>query len=119
MRAFAHEARTENDICFTAQDRLEQARVFLRIVFEVGVLDENDVAGGGGETTAQGRALTAVKAVVNDAIGNRFDIAFQDRAAAVGRTVIHHDDLDVQQRGSPNGRDDFGNGITLVIAGNN
>ncbi len=57
--------------------------------------------------------------MVNDAIGNRFDIAFQDRAAAVGRTIIHDDDLDVWQGRGPDGRDDFGNGITLVIAGDN
>src|SRR4029077_19836280 len=119
MWAGAHKTRTENDICFAAQDRLEQARVFLRIIFEVGVLDENDITGSGCETTAQGRALATINAVVNDAIGNWLDIAFQDRAAAVSRTIIYDDDLDVPERGGPDRRHDFANSIAFVITGDN
>ena len=38
------ETRTEDDVGFARQDRLQQARDVARIVFQVGVLDQHDVA---------------------------------------------------------------------------
>src|SRR5205085_2798051 len=84
VRTPAHESGAENDVGFSAQNWLEQARIFLRFVFEVGILDKNDIAGGGSEATAQSCALSPINAMINDSICDMFDIAFQNSAAAVG-----------------------------------
>lgn len=84
MRTTAHESGTENDVGLSIQDGLEQARIFLRVILEVGILDENDVARGGSEATTQSCAFASINAMINDAIGDGLDIAFQNRAAAVG-----------------------------------
>ena len=84
MRTPSHESGAENDVGFSAQDWLEQARIFLGVVFEVGILDKNDIASGGSEATAQSCAFSPVNAVINDTIGDVLNIAFQNGAAAVG-----------------------------------
>ena len=71
----AHEARAEDDVGLAVEDRLEQPRVFLRVVFEVGVLHDHDVAGGGGEAGAQRGALAPVDFVVDDLVDQRRDLA--------------------------------------------
>jgi hypothetical protein len=55
--------------------------------------------------------------MINDAIGDGLDIAFQNRAAAVSGTVINDDNLNIRQGGGPNGGDNFSDRISLVIAG--
>src|SRR5437868_3937204 len=63
--------------------------------------------------------LPTINTVVNATIGNWLDIAFQDRAAAVSRTIIYDDDLDVPERCGPDRGHDFGNSIAFVITGDN
>src|SRR5439155_23998467 len=78
-----------------------------------------DFARDGGEATAQSCAFPPINAMINDAIGNGLDIAFQNRAAAVSGTVINDDNLNIRQGGGPNGGDNFSDRISLVIAGDN
>src|SRR3989442_180381 len=57
--------------------------------------------------------------MVESKVSSLLDIALQDGAAAVSRTIIYDDDLDVRERRSPHRGHDFGNGIALVITGDN
>jgi hypothetical protein len=47
VRTPAHESGAENDVGFSVQNWLEQARIFLGVVLEVGILNEDDFARGG------------------------------------------------------------------------
>ena len=96
VRTPAHESGAENDVGFSVQNWLEQARIFLGVVLEVRILDEDDFARGGGEATAQSCAFPPINAMINDAIGDGLDIAFQNRAAAVSGTVINDDNLNIR-----------------------
>ena len=55
-----HVARAEDRVGVAVEQRPEQARIFRGIVFEVGVLDEGEIAGGLVDGGAHGRALAAV-----------------------------------------------------------
>ena len=56
----AGKARAKNDVGLAIDNGLDEPRVLIRIVFEVGVLHEHDVAGRGGKPGAQCGALALV-----------------------------------------------------------
>ena len=76
-----------------SSDRLQQLRVFARVVLEVGVLDDDHVAVGGREPGAQRRTLALVAFVVQHADVGREDRRPQQLTRAVGGTVVHQDDV--------------------------
>ena len=53
MRLPALEALAEDDIGATVDDRLQQMRILLRVVFEIRILYQHDVAGRGRKARAQ------------------------------------------------------------------
>ena len=59
----ADEPGAKNDICAVFQDRFEHNRVFRRVVFEIGILDDNDGSGGMGDAGAK-RGTFALVGVV-------------------------------------------------------
>lgn len=63
----AVEAGTEDDIGFVLQKRFEDLRVFSGIVFEVGVLNDDEVAGGFLNAAAQGSSFAHVMGLEKDA----------------------------------------------------
>ena len=71
MRLSAHKARTENGISVSGENRLEKSRIIRGTVFEVCVLDDNDIAGGGRETVTQCRTFSLVARPINDLLGQR------------------------------------------------
>ena len=60
VRLAADEARAEHDVGLALEDRLHQPRVLARVVFEVGVLDDDHVAGRRGESRAQRGAFALI-----------------------------------------------------------
>ena len=60
MRLAARESRAIDHVGQAVDDRLDQLRVLLRIVFEVGVLDDDYVASRFGEPSAQRGALPLI-----------------------------------------------------------
>src|SRR5205085_12119323 len=68
MGAAAHEARAEHNVGLSRKDGREKERVLGRVVLEIGILDENNVAAGGLESTTQGRTLSAIDRMVNHLI---------------------------------------------------
>jgi hypothetical protein len=57
VHAGAEEARAENDIGAADEDRRQEFGIFIRIVFEIGVLDERDVRRGFADAGSQGGKL--------------------------------------------------------------
>ena len=60
MLARTGETRTENHIRLSAQDRLQQAVILRRIIFQVRVLNNDYRRFGMGDPRGQGRALSLV-----------------------------------------------------------
>src|SRR6266481_5854782 len=56
----AEKAGAEDDIGATVEDGLEQLGIIAGVVFEIGILDEDDFAGGFGEAAAEGGAFALV-----------------------------------------------------------
>src|SRR5688572_28848220 len=63
----AKEARAVDDIGLAIEDRPNQLRVFVRVVFEVGVLDDHHVAGGFADAAPHRGALALVVRLKQDA----------------------------------------------------
>ena len=62
----ADEPRAVDDVGLALDDRLDELRVLRGVVLEVGVLDDDDLAGGVAEPGAQGRPLALVLLVEDD-----------------------------------------------------
>jgi len=105
-------AGTEDDVGAAVEDGLEQLGIVAGVVFEIGVLDEDDFAGGFGEAAAQGSTLALVLrlkektkiaefnrivAIVGGGRGFAAGLAsgepFEDLPGAVGGAVIDDKDF--------------------------
>ena len=118
VRVGPHETRAKDDIGPAGQDGCEQAGILVGIVFEVGILHDDDVAGGGGEAGAERGALALVDLMVNNPGEFAFDLVAQDVAGPVGRTIVHDQDFLPLDRRGPDGGEDGMDGLPLVEAGN-
>ena len=115
MRVAAREAGAENNVGFAIDDGFEEARVFLRVVFEVGVLDDDGVAGGGRDAAAQGGAFALVDLVVDDFGDEWGNLGAKQVAGAVTRAIVDDDDFLVSHRRGADPVYDGANGLGLVV----
>ena len=115
----SQKSRTVDDVGLAFEDGLEQQRVFARVVLEVRVLDDDDIAGGLAEAARHGGALALIlrlqehaHAVVPVELG-------QNRPRPIPRPVVDDDDfrLDVAEINGEDSSDDFPNRRLLVVAG--
>ena len=97
-------------------DGLEEARVLVGVILEVGVLHDDHVARGGGEPGAERGALSLVEIMEDDLVDQRHDLGAEQVAGAVARAVVDDDDLLVLDRGGPDAVDDGADGLGLVVA---
>ena len=97
-------------------DELDELRVLLGRVLEVGVLDDDDLAGHLGEPAPQRRALALVPLLEDQPEAVLLLETRQDVARAVGRTVVDHDQLDSHRLGEYPA-DDLLNRRPLVVDG--
>ncbi len=98
MRASPHEAGPVDHVGFPLNQGLEQRRVFAGIVFQVGILDDDEVARGFLDPPAQRRAFPHVSRLQQHSQGGRI-LAFEFRenvARRVGRSVIHTEQLNFE-----------------------
>ena len=117
MRVTAGEAGAKNNVGFAIDDRFEQARVFLRVIFEVGVLDYDRVASGGCDAGAQRSAFALVDFVVDDFGDKRGDLGAKQVAGAVTRAVVYDDDFLVSHGRGANPVHDGADGLGLIVTG--
>ena len=102
----AEKPRAEDDIGASLDNQLDQLRNSSGDVFEVGVLDGDDVAGDGGETAPERRTLSLIPLLQQQAevvLPLQFDQAF---TRAVGRAVVDDDQLG-SHRHADNALDDL------------
>src|SRR5262249_49795470 len=113
----ADEPRAVDDVRVVLDDRLDELGILGRVVLEVGVLDDDDLAGGLAEPGAQRGALSLV-AVVEDYL--QVAVASlhlaEDLAGAVLRAVVDDDDLRAD-RDLADPAEDLVDGLLFVVAG--
>src|ERR1035437_6919018 len=90
----AKEARAEAGVRLSLDDRLQHGGPILRIVLEVGILDDDDVARARGERGTNRLALSTILWLGDEAIDEARGVQLDETLArAVGGTVIDADDL--------------------------
>ena len=95
----AGESRSVHDVRTPVENRLEQTRVVARVIFQIGVLNQHDIAGRALEALAQSGTLALVDRLeMHDDVLVRpsvLDLGIE-LERTVGRTVVHKDDLSIQ-----------------------
>src|SRR4029077_18096169 len=131
----SEKARTEDDVGAAVEDGLEQLGGVARVVFEIGVLDEDDFAGGFGEAATEGSALALVLRLKEKTqiaefnrivaiVGRRRGFAaglasgetFENLAGAVGGAVIDDEDF-LADGGFDDATEDFVDRGLFVVDG--
>jgi hypothetical protein len=85
--------RAEHEGRAPADERFEQAVVIFKVVFQVGILDQQIVAGGGFQSGSHGVAFSA-RLIFENQFHSRMIFIFQGKfAGAVGRVAFHDDDF--------------------------
>ena len=95
MRPAPQETRAVNHIRLSGQNRIEKERVFLWVVLEVRVLDQDNISGGGLEAAPQRSALPSICRVANDNVRDLSQAVFDDVTCPIRRAIIHNDDLEI------------------------
>ncbi len=95
MGLAAGEAGPINDVRFALENGLDQFWIFRRVVFEVGVLNNHEIAGRGPNTRAQRCAFPAVPVVKENPVNKSTwgDVALELIGCSVGGAIIDDDDL--------------------------
>src|SRR3989338_1605954 len=114
----SHKTAPHHDIRIEAQDRQEQFPIVGRVVFEIGILEENIIAGRRFNPFADRGALAAVLRHLDKA-GIEAGILLEQGYRFVFGTVINHDDF---KYSAGNGlclhlREHFEDRLFLVIGG--
>ena len=119
-RLFAVEIpRAEDSVGVAFQKGLEEARILGRVVFEVGILNDGEVAVGELDGGTDGGAFAAIPGMAIEAdLGERGGQALQDGVGAIRGAIVHDDELAfhvLRQRRGEHTRDAaFDNGALVV-----
>jgi hypothetical protein len=109
------EARSVNGVGFAFEERAQQQRIVGGIVFEVGVLNENEVPGGFLDAAAESSAFTDVARLQEDADLRMSGLeGGENFAGGVGGSVVDADELDVERDGEHAGDDLLKSGLLVV-----
>lgn len=112
----AHETTAVDHCGLAIDDGLEHLDVIVGIVFEVTVLDEDDVAGGFADADADGCAFAEVLDGMMD--GDEAGVAVEDLGGAVGRPIIDDHDFFIAadgQRGFHDAVEHHRDHVDLVV----
>jgi hypothetical protein len=114
------EAVSEHHVGLALEDGLEEHGIVARIVLEVGILDQDDVAARGGDASPHRCTLAAVRRVPEHAqvAGACAGQLLQDPTRVVAGGVVHRDDLQRQlERRLAHPLDQLGQRGRLVVDG--
>ena len=116
----AEEPRAVYDVRTAVENRRQKRRVLVRVVLEVGVLDDDDVARGGTKTARHCRALALIERLQQHAHAARAVHRGENVARAVLRAVVDDQDLAIEaaEVDSLHPSHDLLNRRALVVAGN-
>jgi len=106
-----------DDVRVPVHDRLDELRILLGVVFEVGILDQHDLAARFGNAAADGGTLSLVDGLQDVAdLGPLLCESGDDVARPVGGAVVDDYDL-LLDRHFADAAQQFRNGRPLVVAG--
>ena len=115
--AAAKKARAEHHVRLTRQNWRKQTVIFRRVVFQICILNDDDVCGRVGDARAQGRTFALIH-LVADQLDAR--LVLRERLklfpGVVSRTIVYDDELLNRSLGEHN-PDNFGDGGGLVEDG--
>ena len=115
----AGEAGPEDHVGPAGEYRRHQNGILGRVVFEVRVLDDHEVARGCLDPGSQRRSLPLVDRVIEDLVhaARRLDDGLEALAGAVGGAIVDDDDLLVDVRRRANRIDHLVDRVHFVVAG--
>jgi hypothetical protein len=100
VRPGAEKTGAIDDVGFILQQRCEKQWVFVRVIFEVGILDDDEIAGRFRNAAAQGRSLTHVFWLEKDTnLGMALAEFDEELARTILRAVIRADQFKVEGHG--------------------
>src|SRR5437764_12204685 len=88
-----------DDIGAARADEFDELWILLRRIFEVRVLNQNDVAAHVAESDAKRRALPRVRRLLQQRERQLALQLLEPLARAVGRTIVHDNQLEAQLHG--------------------
>ncbi len=89
-------ARPVHHVGLPIQDRREQFWILPRIIFQIGVLDQDDISPGLRNAGEKRRPLALIPGLKQDFAVSPIRLLREDFPRAVCRTVIHDDDFFLQ-----------------------
>src|SRR5215831_5082375 len=95
MRSAAQEPGTENDVGTILQNRFKKDRVFIRVILQVGVLNDHYVSCRVLETSAQSCAFPKIAFLQYDFIHPSGRFPFEKFSCPISRTIVHNDNFHV------------------------
>ena len=115
----SEKAGAEDHIGPAIEQRCEELGILPGVVFEIGILHDHDVAGGGGEACPQRGPLAGIPLMQAEReVGPRGDMLGEPLPCAIRRAVVHDDDLHrqpVRQRCGPDPLDDLREQRAFVV----
>src|SRR5690348_15394423 len=96
VRPCAEKARAVNHVSLALEKRLQQSRIFRWIVLQVSILNDDEIAGGFLNATAQGRAFAHILRLQKDPDLRMFSLQLgKNFARSVARSVVHAQQFDL------------------------
>src|ERR1700723_3731670 len=115
MRSAAQKARAENHVRFSLNQWLDHQRVFRRIVFPVGGLNDDEVARGFLNAAAQGGSFAHILRLKSETNMRMLRLQFRENLSrAITGSVVDADQLDFERNGE-NLQDHLAEGGAFVI----
>ena len=98
MRSAAYEPGTEHNVGTILQNRCKKDGVFVRVILQVGILNDYDVAGSCLETRAQRCSLPKIAFLQHDFVNPPIRFRFKKFSRSIGRSVVHDNNFHVFDR---------------------
>src|SRR5579859_4213849 len=115
--ALADVTAPEDNLGLALEDRGDESRPIPRVVLQVGVLDEDEVAAGRTDPGSHRRAFAPVDAVAHHPYRRVLE-GSQDLVGPIHRSVVDDDDFPVDRQIDPtHPPDDLPDGVSLVVDG--
>ena len=98
MRPAAQEPGTEHNIGMILENRCKKYGVLTRVILQVRILNDDQVAGRCLETRTQSCSLAKVALLQHELMDPPMGLRFKKFPRSIGRSVIHDDDFNVLDR---------------------
>ena len=119
MRPASQESGTEHNVGAIFQDRCKKDWVFVRVIFQVGVLNDYYVSSCVLKARTQSCSLAKIALLQHKLIDPSVRFRLKKFSRSIGRSVIHHDDFEGLDRcGADCFYDSFNRRLLIVTRDN-